>query len=48
MVDFFKRQRAGSSSTVAPDISQFEEEIDDDEDDDSTETPDLGDDSTHP
>ena len=45
---FFKRHRAGSSSTVSPDISQFEEDIDDDEDDDSTETPDLGDDSTHP
>ena len=48
MVDFFKRQRAGSSSTVPPDMSQFEEETDDDDDDDSTETPNLGDDSTHP
>jgi len=44
-MDFFKRQHAGSSSTVPPDISQFEEDTDDDKDD---ETPDLGDDSTHP
>ena len=47
MLDFFKSQRAGSSSTVPPDISQFEEDTDDD-DDDNNETPDLGDDSTHP
>ena len=44
-MDFFKRQRAGSSSTVPLDISQFEEETDDDEDD---ETSNLEGDSTHP
>ena len=48
IMDFFKRQRARSSLTVPPDISQFEEETDDDEDDEDDETPDLGDDSTHP
>ena len=46
MLDFFKSQRAGSSSTVPPDISQFEQETDDDEEDDKTS--DLGYDSTHP
>ena len=45
IMDFFKSQHTGSSSTVPPDISQFEEDTDDDKDD---ETPDLGDDSTHP
>jgi len=45
IMDFLKCQRAGSSLTVPPHISQFEEETDDDEDD---ETLDFGDDSTHP
>jgi len=45
ILDFFKRQRTGSSSTVPPDISQFEEETDDEKND---KTPNLGDDSTHP
>jgi len=42
--DFFTRQQAGTSSTVPPDTSQFEESTDEDEDD---ETPNLGNDS-HP
>ena len=48
MLDFLKSQRTGSSSTVPPDISQFEEDTDDDDDNDDIETPDLGHDSTHP
>jgi len=40
--NFFTRQRAGTSSMVLPNSSQFEEQADEDEDDD---TPDLGDDS---
>ena len=40
--DFFTRQQAGTSSTVPPDSSQFEEQTDEDEDND---TPELGDDS---